>query len=124
MATDYGGVPRGFRLVRPLRKPGLCDGSADVRVIDDPQYAGWTPGQLAASDLPDPGTGVIYAADERTLTDPEHPILVIDRTADPAMSFRNVPSQLAIIDGNLFSGNLLFEEFAEGLGEGEIYRGH
>ncbi len=64
---------------------------------------------------------VMFAADEITLSAPDHPALVIDlmERRDP---FRCVTSELWAVDNNLNLANMDWEEFASAAEDG-IFRG-
>lgn len=65
--------------------------------------------------------GFAFVADEATMKEKDHPVLVLDLAAGG--EFRAVPSEIAAIENHLSIGKMGFEEFAEGADEDGIFRG-
>jgi len=61
--------------------------------------------------------------DRVALTDPEHPILVVDLMDQPGRTFRVIPSEAWGVENNLSIANMGFEEFAEAADEDGVFRG-
>jgi hypothetical protein len=71
-------------------------------------------------------SGLVFIADETTLTDPDHPVLVVDlmdfegRHLEP---FRCIPSELWSVENNLNLANMDWSEFTGATDEHRIFRG-
>jgi hypothetical protein len=57
------------------------------------------------------------------MTDPEHPVLVVDLYSEPGRSFRVVPSEMWGVENNLSLANMDFEEFADAVDRDGVFRG-
>jgi hypothetical protein len=101
------------------------------RLIEASDCEGYTPTLVRVSDraydgaavedlLGDPGPDYVFVVDSRTVSDPEHPILVIDLDGG---SFRTIPSEVCAIDANLGLANMDFEEFADAVAPDGVFRG-
>lgn len=62
-------------------------------------------------------------ADRKTISDPDHPLLTIDRFTEPGREFRAVPSQIQSIENNLSFANMDFAEFADSADDDGTFRG-
>jgi len=74
----------------------------------------------------DTGIAYLFIADERTMTDPEHPLLALDVDSgeeEPGGTFRAVPAQVCHIDANLGISNMDFSEYADGVDPDGVFRG-
>jgi hypothetical protein len=97
---------------------------AQVDFLSDLEYANLTPDDFLAliplhrNDIP-----FIFIVDQRTISDPEHPILVIDLFEERGRSFRAVPSTIQAIENNLSIANMDFNEFADFTDPDGVYRG-
>jgi len=80
------------------------------------------------------GPCVLFIADSTTFASPAHPVLVVDLsdrflsvTEFPEMAnrtpFRCLPSALWDVENNLSIANLSWEDYADDLEDGEVYRG-
>jgi hypothetical protein len=65
----------------------------------------------------------VFVADQMALTNPEHPILVVDLQDEPGRTFRVIPLALGEVENNLSIANMGFDEFAEATDESGIFRG-
>ncbi|GID32192.1 DUF6924 domain-containing protein [Paractinoplanes brasiliensis] len=96
-------------------------------LVDDPAWAGASPDEVLAvvnehSYLAE-YLDVVMMADERTMSDKEHPVLIVsamspddemfDETTEFGREFRCLPRETHEISVNLGTGNMGFEEFAE-----------
>ena len=113
---------------------------AYVRYVSDDKYAGMEPDVLVHS-LPDDYPGFFCCiVDEATLTNEEHPILVVgfsphsdnpkDYERSPSQTlvtdirtFRAIPSTIQSIENNLSIANMDFEEFADSVDADGVFRG-
>ena len=91
--------------------------------ISDKAYDGLTVEQLP-SILPDDSHHTFaLLIDRLALTDPEHPILVVDLHDEPGRTFRVVPSAVWAVQNNLSIANMDFDDFINALDEKGIFRG-
>ncbi|MDF2989946.1 MAG: hypothetical protein K0S37_460 [Microbacterium sp.] len=96
---------------------------AYVEVVDDKMWHGATAEELRdAVPCGDDRAAVLFAADERTLSEPGFPVLVID-LVEHRPAFRCVAEQLWSVDNNLNIANMDWEEFADAVDETGVYRG-
>jgi hypothetical protein len=70
------------------------------------------------------GVSVLFIADATTLTNPDHPILVVDLTGgNGRLPFRCIPAELWGIDNNLNIANMDWEDFASAADRDGVVRG-
>ncbi|WP_067607495.1 DUF6924 domain-containing protein [Nocardiopsis listeri] len=93
---------------RPEEDPDLF--YAYVHVVDDSGYTGLSFEQLMRLSPHDEHTFLIVA-DELTMLDPRHPLLVVDLWDQPGRSFRAVPGAIPSIQINLSLVNMDFDDF-------------
>ncbi|MBB4634277.1 DUF6924 domain-containing protein [Longimicrobium terrae] len=96
---------------------------AYVEWISDPGYDGLTPEQLRPFAPAGSGINYLFIVDQITITHPEHPVLVLDLSAEPGRTFRVVPSALADVENNLSIANMEFADFADSVEPDGIFRG-
>lgn len=112
---------------------------AYVQYVSDAKYSGVGCNDLVHS-LPDKYPGFLcFIVDETTLTNDEHPILVVDfapdsvkledyqRTpkqtpVDDIKTFRAIPSAIQGIQNNLSIANMDFEDFADYVDDDGVFR--
>jgi hypothetical protein len=91
--------------------------------VSDDEYADLTIEQLQTL-IADGSHRILYVVDQRAITDPEHPVLVLDVSEEPGRAFRVVPAAMQTVDRNILELEdldfALFEEFADPDG---IFRG-
>ncbi|WP_407666879.1 DUF6924 domain-containing protein [Nakamurella alba] len=85
---------------------------AGIECVDDPANEGMTAADLVRGAEESFSTFVVIA-DRITLTDPSHPVLVVDLAEEPGRAFRAAPAMLWDLDANLSIGNMWFSEFAD-----------
>ncbi|MFI9507795.1 DUF6924 domain-containing protein [Nocardia sp. NPDC052566] len=100
---------------------------ANLTPVDDRRFDALTVEKLE-SLVPAPPPYYLFLVDKRTITDPEHPILVVDTSREnpdavglPA--FRTLPSEMASIENNLSLSNMDFEDFSENVDAQGVFRG-
>ena len=113
---------------------------AYVRYISDEKYAGMDCTELVRSLPDDYPDFFCFVVDSTTLTDEEHPILVVgfspisgeleDYQRSPEQTlltdiqtFRAIPSAIQSIQNNLSIANLDFEDFANSVDDDGVFRG-
>ncbi|MBC7303925.1 MAG: hypothetical protein H5T78_23645 [Nocardia sp.] len=110
--------------------PGVgedCDFVACLTCVDNPDNEGLSITALL-DRIGDAPPYYVFVADAETVTDPEHPILVVDTgpedTRHPrGQSFRVVPAQMWSIENNLSISNMDFETFASATSPDGVFRG-
>jgi hypothetical protein len=65
----------------------------------------------------------VFVADRVALTDPEHPVLVLDVWHEPGRTFRVIPREACGIENNLTLANMGFEDFADAVDADGVFRG-
>lgn len=101
----------GFEL--PEEDPGAAH--AYVHVVDDTGYTGLSFEQLMGLS-PHDSHSFLIVADEPTMLDPRHPLLVVDLFEDPGRSFRAAPEAIPTIQINLSLANMDFDDYHCGEG--------
>ncbi|MFI6078693.1 DUF6924 domain-containing protein [Actinoplanes sp. NPDC051343] len=125
--TDYSDAA-GWLAVLAALKVGDTSGVGDEPlpwtyvIVEDAAWAGASVEDLVRAAAPDEYLSVVFAADQQTMSGPEHLFLAIS-AADPhseyyaetveyGRHFRIVPGQMPVFHANLDLGNMGFEEFA------------
>jgi hypothetical protein len=122
--TDFANEPEWQAICAAIQEPDEEFGfTANVQFISDPEYA-----SLIAENFPDilpEDTHHTFAfiIDRATLSNPDHPVLVVDLMEEPGRSFRVIPAQMWSVENNLSIANMDFSEFADAVGHDNIYRG-
>ncbi|CAG0936761.1 hypothetical protein TFLX_05650 [Thermoflexales bacterium] len=97
---------------------------AYVDFVSDPAYANISLADLLTLISPGSDHTFIFVVDQRAISDPEHPILVIDLFEEQrGRSFRVIPSEMWGVENNLSLANLDFVEFAEHVDPDGVFRG-
>ncbi|MEV5651075.1 hypothetical protein AB0L57_22725 [Nocardia sp. NPDC052254] len=96
------------------------DTETGLTPVDDATFDGLAPGDLG--DLIG-GQTYLFLADTTTMTDPEHPLLVVDTSDGGGPAFRIAPSAMAEVEVNLFLANMDFEDYADCLGDDGVFHG-
>ena len=98
------------------------DFEAHVTFVSDPAYEGISKSDLLHA-LEGTPRSYLFVVDEKTLTDTEHPILVIDLFEELGRTFRVIPHEMWSVENNLSIGNMDFSEFADAADEDGVFRG-
>jgi len=96
---------------------------AYVEFLDDPAYEGVTKEDLQAIIPRNYNHNFIILVDHIAISEPGHPLLVVDLSEGSYESFRAVPSTVQSIENNLSLANMDFEEFAGSVDENGVFRG-
>ncbi len=124
LRTDFSDQATWDEIRAEIQKPvGGLQFRAYVEFIDDPEFANLTENQLLKLLPADYKHGFIIVADRTTISNPEHPLLVIDLFDKPTREFRALPQQIQGIENNLSIANMDFEEFADAVEEDGMFRG-
>ena len=119
LRTDFSDERAWESLRAAIEKAG-DEFKANVQYISDREYDGMEPGELP-SLVKD--SAFAFIADHETLTMRGRPVLVMDLAEQPGRVFRVLASQLALVENNLSTANMDFEEFAAASDEKGIFRG-
>ncbi|MFE9324641.1 DUF6924 domain-containing protein [Nocardia sp. NPDC052278] len=100
---------------------------AGITAVDDLRFEALTVAKLE-SLLPAPPPYYLFLVDKRAITDPEHPILVVDTSRENEdvvgfPTFRVVPSEMPAVENNLSLANMDFEDFADSVDADGVFRG-
>lgn len=124
LRTDFSDQAAWDRICAAIRKPvSIFRFRANVQFLDEPQYANITKDQLLKLIPPNYNHSFIIVADQTAISQPDHPLLIIDLYERSGNEFRSIPSQIQGIENNLSIANMDFEEFAESIDEDGIFRG-
>jgi hypothetical protein len=69
------------------------------------------------------GHTFVFVADGAAVSEPEHPILVLDLAEEPGRTFRVIPSEAWGVENNLPIANMGFDEFADAVDPDGVFRG-
>ena len=94
-----------------------------MEIVDDRANSGATVEQLMGALPEDYPLSFMVVADSISISQPDHPLLVVDLLEERGRQFRTVAAQVASIDNNLSIANMGFEEFAGAVDEGGVFRG-
>jgi hypothetical protein len=123
LRTDFSDQAAWLEICAELRKPvGTLHFLAYIDYLNDVEYADITKEQLLKLLPSDYNHSFIIVADQKAMTHPEHPLLIIDLVDTPAREFRAVPSQIQGIQNNLSIANMDFKEFTDAADEDGIFR--
>ena len=118
--TDFSDDSAWNTVVTAIQQP--VDGFyAYVDFVDDPAFRDLTVEQLVAL-RDDSSKSYAIAADAVTMSEAEHPLLVVDLFEEPGRTFRAVPSAIQSIENNLSIANMDFREFADNVDADGVFR--
>jgi hypothetical protein len=122
LRTDYADDAAWTNLCREIEKP-VGEFRAYVEFLSDREYEGVTPEELV--DLASGGSDrtFMFLVDRAALSDPEHPVLVLDLSENPGSMFRVIPSEIWGVENNLSIANMDFLEYAENADDDGVFRG-
>ena len=106
-----------------IRQPVEEDFLANVEFVDDAAYANASKEQLLKLFPEDSFHSFCIIADQKAMSQQEHPLLIVDLLDEPGREFRAIPSRIQAIENNLSEANMGFEEFAEAADEDGVFRG-
>jgi len=120
--TDFSDQPAWDKLIGAAREPGDIF-MFNMEVVDDRENSGMTVEQLMAALPEGYPHSFLVVADSKAISLPDHPVLVVDLLEERGRQFRAVAAVISQIDSNLSIANMGFEEFAEGVDAGGVFRG-
>lgn len=122
LRTDFSDEAAWRAVSEEVQQP-VDEFQANVTPISDPEYEGAIPEQLLSAIPPGWNHSFMFIVDQLTLTDPEHPVLVMDVRRERGRTFRAIPRELWGVENNLSLGNMDFEEFADCVEPDGVFRG-
>ncbi len=122
LLTDFSD-PAGWEAVQSAIKHPASIFKAYVKFVSDPEFKGMTIPQLLAIMQMGSEHTFIFVVDQNALSDPEHPILVLDLFEQPGRSFRVTPPEIWAVENHLSSTNMKFSEFADSVDAVGVFRG-
>jgi hypothetical protein len=104
---------------------GPLGASAPIEFLDESSLNGASLSQVQAALPPSYLHSFVIIADARTMTHPEHPLLVVALRLDAGREFRAAPNTVLDIAVNLSLANMDFGDFADEADrtEGGVFRG-
>jgi hypothetical protein len=124
LRTDFSDQAAWVEICGELRKPaGTLHFLAYLDYLNDMEFAGITEKQLLELLPPDYNHSFIIVADQKAMTHPEHPLLIIDLSKKSGREFRAIPAQIQGIQNNLSIANMDFEEFMDAADQDGVFRG-
>lgn len=121
--TDFSDDATWEALCKVIEEP-VGEFRAFLDIVNDGEYEGLTAEQVPPLAPSGPEElGSLFLVDQVAISDPEHPILVLDLLEQPPATFRILPSEMWWVQGTLAVGTLLFEELAAGADEDGVHRG-
>ena len=96
---------------------------AYVDVVEDRAFDGFGTDDVLATVGDDYRWGYLVVGDRLTMTQAEHPFLVLDLLDERGRSFRALPREVQAIENNLSIANMDFSEFADSAGSDGVFRG-
>ena len=131
--TDFSD-DAAFDATCDLISAGDCEGYVpDLMTFEDRRLEGAEPDEVYQRAV-DTEIEYLFIADARTITDPAHPLLVLNLLSDeddededeeqsPSRMFWTVPVEVCGIDANLGISNMDFVEFADNVDPDGVFRG-
>ncbi len=124
LRTDFSDQIAWEKIRAEILQPvGIFRFRANVEFIDDIDFADIRKDQLLEILPTDYNHSFIIVVDQIAISDPEHPLLLIDLFDRSVHEFRALPAQIQGIENNLSIANMDFEEFAEAVDEDGVFRG-
>ena len=124
LRTDFSDQAAWTAICETILKPvGIFRFRANVEFLDDAAYAGISMDQLLTLASPNYNHSFIILVDQTAISQPDHPLRVVDLYEGSGKEFRAVPSQIQGIENNLSIANMDFEEFSDSVDEDGVFRG-
>jgi hypothetical protein len=121
--TDFSDDRSWKDVCAAIREPSDDGFVANLDIVSDPDYAGLTADQVLSILPGEPRRTFAFLIDSGALSEPEHPVLVVDLRDEPGRTFRVIPSCVWAVENNLSIANMDFAEFAEAVDVDGIFRG-
>lgn len=120
--TDFSDQAAWERLLAIMREPEEPFIFV-MEVLEDRNNDGATVEQLMAALPENYPHNFMTVVDNVAISEPDHPVLVVDLGHEPGCQFRAVAAEVPSIDNNLSISNMGFEEFAQLVDESGVFRG-
>ena len=121
LRTDFSDERAWQTVCRAIEAP-VGDFRAYVTFVSDPAFEGITVEEVVERAKHD-RAGFLFIVDALTISQEEHPILVVDLGDEPGRTFRMIPAEMWGVENNLSLANMDFEEFAENTDDDGVFRG-
>ena len=119
--TDFTSEAAWLEVVDAVNRDWEYGFRAQVSIIDDPNFDGWTIEQLLA--LPRAGRqAILLVADAVTMTHPERLVLCVNLLSS-GKPFRVILPELWSVENNLSLANLDYDDFVGATDAEGVYRG-
>ena len=119
--TDFTDDAAWESLCQAVQEPNKDGFRAYVDCLSDRAYEGLTVDELVP--LAPKGHRIAFLADRVALFDPERPVLVVTLKTEPGKTLRVIPSQMCVVENNLWTGNMHIDEFVNYADPDGIFRG-
>ncbi len=123
LRTDFSDDRAWAEVCDQIQRPSPDDFRANVDCVSDRAFEGLKSGEVPELLRPASRHTFVFLVDTRTITDPEHPVVVVDLYDEPGQSFRVIPSEMWGVENNLSLANMDFHEFAEAADRDGVFRG-
>ena len=124
LRTDFSNDSIWQAICTEVQKPvGVFRFRANVEFLDDGAYKDLTKEQMLRLVPKEYNHSFIVLADQMAISQPDHPLLIVNLLDGAGNEFRAIPSMIQSIENNLSIANMDFEEFAEAVGKDGIFRG-
>jgi len=120
--TDFSDEAAWARICDEIEAP-VGEFRAYVWFVSDPDFDGLSIDTLISLGRRDPNRSFMFVVDRISLTNAEHPILVLDLADEPEPSFRVVPREMWSVQNNLSIANMDWSDFAESADADGVFRG-
>jgi uncharacterized protein YbcV (DUF1398 family) len=124
LRTDFSNQASWEAICSEIQKTvGIFHFRANVDFLDDQEYTDITKDQLLTLIPANYDHSFIILVDRTAISQPDHPLLIVDLYESSGNEFRAVPTQVQGIENNLSIANMDFDEFADAVDEDGIFRG-
>ncbi len=121
--TDFSDDAAWEKVCRLVKAPQPPYGfQAAVECISELECDGLTPETIRSVLPPTHQASIVYLVDNQTLTQADHPVLVVDLAGD-IRTFRVIPSEAWAVENNLRIANIDFDDFVAVLDDDGVFRG-
>lgn len=111
--TDFADDAAWESLLQRLREPvGKMEFLANFTPVSEPSFSGAPPKTLLDAVPAGSPHRILLVSDTHTMTDPRHPVLVVELHG-AGRTFRAEPGSVQSIENNLTIANMDWDEFAE-----------
>lgn len=121
--TDFSDDAAWTALCEAAQRPNEDEFQAIIDCFSDPAFQGQTVEALVSA-APKNAHTFMFIADTTALTNPDHPVLVVDLYTKPGRTFRVIPSEMWDVENNLSIANTDFEDFANSTDPDGVFRGY